>query len=74
MEPFNFLVNEALLNVSQGVSTFNDAFPQQKKKKNDGVEEELQNTANDLLDDDPYIYHSQDNFDVPISQSIFISD
>ena len=45
-----------------------------KKKKNDGVEEELQNTANDLLDDDPYIYHSQDKFDVPISQSIFISD
>ena len=72
MEPFNFLVNEALLNVSQGVSTSNDAFPQQKK--NDGVEEELQNTANDILDDDPYIYHSQDNFDVPISQSIFISD
>ena len=72
MEPFNFLVNEALLNVSQGVSTSNDAFPQQKK--NDGVEEELQNTANDILDDDLYIYHSQDNFDVPISQSIFISD
>ena len=44
------------------------------KKKNDGVEEELQNTANDILDDDLYIYHSQDNFDVPISQSIFISD
>ena len=72
MEPFNFLVNEALLNVSQGVSTSNDAFPQQKK--NDGVEEELQNTANDILDDDLYIYHSQDNFDVPISQSTFISD
>ena len=65
MEPFSSLVNEALLNLSEGVSTSNDAFLQQE---NEEVEEESQNTANDLLDDDSDIWHSQDNFDVPISQ------
>lgn len=64
MEPFTFLVNEALRNVSQGVSTSNDAR----------VEEELPNTHDDLLDNDSDICYSQDIYNVPISQSIFISD
>ena len=64
MEPFSSLVNEALLNLSEGVSTSNDGFSQQE---NDEVEEELQNTANDPLDDDSDICHSQDNSDVPVS-------
>ena len=71
MEPFSSLVNEALLNLSEGVITSYNAFSQQE---NDEVEVELQNTANDLLDDDSDICHSQDNFDNPISQLIFISD
>ena len=65
MYPFNSSLNEALLNLSEGVSTSNDANLQQE---NEEVEEESKNTANDLLDDDSDICHSQDNFDVPISQ------
>ena len=64
MEPFTFLVNETLRNVSQGVSTSNDAR----------VEEELPNTHDDLLDNDSDICYSQDIYNVPISKSIFISD
>ena len=71
MEPFNSLVNEALFYLSEGVSISNDAFSLQE---NDEVEEALQNTANDLSDDNSDICHSQDNFDVPISQSIFLYD
>ena len=58
MEPFSSLVNEALLKLSEDVSTSNDAFTQQA---NDEFEEELQNTANDLLNDYSDIYQSQDN-------------
>ena len=58
MEPFSSLVNEGLLKLSEDVSTSNDAFTQQA---NDEFEEELQNTANDLLNDYSDIYQSQDN-------------
>lgn len=58
MEPFSSLVNEALLKLSEDVSTSNDAFTQQA---DDEFEEELQNTANDLLNDYSDIYQSQDN-------------
>ena len=71
MKPFGSLVNQALLNLSKNVSTFNDAFLQ---PENDEIEEEAQNTANDLLDDGSDICHSRDNFDTPISQSILIPD
>ena len=49
MEPFSSLVSETLLKLSECISTSNDAFSQQE---NDEIEEELQITANDLLDDD----------------------
>ena len=58
MEPFSSLVSEALLKLSEDVSTSNDAFTQQA---DDEFEEELQNTANDLLNDYSDIYQSQDN-------------
>ena len=58
MEPFSSLVNEALLKLSEDVNTSNDAFTQQA---DDEFEEELQNTANDLLNDYLDIYQSQDN-------------
>lgn len=58
MEPFSSLVNEALLKLSEDVNTSNDAFTQQA---DDEFEEELQNTANDLLNDYSDIYQSQDN-------------
>ena len=58
MEPFNSLVNEALLKLSEDVNTSNDAFTQQA---DDEFEEELQNTARDLLNDYSDISQSQDN-------------
>ena len=58
MEPFSSLVNEALLKLSEDFNTSNDAFTQQA---DDEFEEELQNTANDLLNDYSDIYQSQDN-------------
>ena len=58
MEPFSSLVNEALLKLSEDVNTSNDAFTQQA---DDEFEEELQNTARDLLNDYSDISQSQDN-------------
>ena len=58
MEPFNSLVNEALLKLSEDVNTSNDAFTQQA---DDEFEEKLQNTARDLLNDYSDISQSQDN-------------
>ena len=67
MELFSSLVYEALLNLIEGISSFNDAFSQQENYK---VEEELQNTPNDLSDDD--VSQPQDNCDVAISKSILV--
>ena len=47
-----------MLKLSEDVNTSNDAFTQQA---DDEFEEELQNTANDLLNDYSDIYQSQDN-------------
>lgn len=58
MEPFSSLVNEAFLKLSEDVNTSNDAFTQQA---DDEFEEELQNTARDLLNDYSDISQSQDN-------------
>ena len=58
MEPFSSLVNEALLKLSEDVNTSNGAFTQQA---DDEFEEELQNTARDLLNDYSDISQSQDN-------------
>lgn len=58
MEPFSSLVNEALLKLSEDVNTSNDAFTQQA---DDEFEEELQNTARDLLNDYSDISQSHDN-------------
>lgn len=66
MDLFTSLLDEALLNLIEGVSSFIGLFSQQE---NDKVEEGLQNTANDLLDDE-YVGQPQDNCHVAIFKSI----
>lgn len=63
MDLFTSLLDEALLNLIEGVSSFIGLFSQQEKG------EGLQNTANDLLDDE-YVGQLQGNCHVAIFKSI----